>query len=118
MPPSLWRLHWGLSTLPYLLTIWIFAGAWLVINSALWFGRGPHTDPYPYIVANLFLLLLAGVNALAGAIASLLVAATRSDSMATALAGHMQENTMAIKELTDQNARLVELLLEQLTLDD
>lgn len=50
----------------------------MLTNSVLALG-GPHGfDPYPYILLNLFLSMMAGVQA-----AALLIAAKRSDSIAS-----------------------------------
>lgn len=66
-------------------------------------------DPYPYILLNLFLSMLAGLQ---GAI--LLIAAKRQDAIAAALAQHDYETNLAarreIEELMDINRRQLELL--------
>jgi uncharacterized membrane protein len=67
---------------------------WAVVNSLFWLGgtNGKHGfDPYPYILLNLFLSMVAGLQ---GAI--LLIAAKRSDQIASQLAQHDYE--------TDQKA--------------
>ena len=51
-------------------------------------------DPYPYILLNLFLSMLAGVQA-----AALLIAAKRSDAIASEIAVHTEKNTDEIKAL-------------------
>jgi uncharacterized membrane protein len=78
---------------------WGFVGSfiavmvvWAIINSttAGW-------DPYPFILLNLFLSMLAGLQ---GAI--LLIAAKRQDGIAAALAQHdYQTNVAAKKELEE-----------------
>lgn len=74
---------------------WIFVGSflvfmavWAVINVALvaW-------DPYPFILLNLLLSMLAGLQ---GAI--LLIAAKRQDAIAAALAQHDYETNLAAKQ--------------------
>ncbi|MGW9630110.1 DUF1003 domain-containing protein [Agromyces sp. NPDC055520] len=64
-----------------------FMAAWGVINitDAAW-------DPYPFILLNLFLSMLAGLQ---GAI--LLIAAKRQDAIAAALAQHDYETNLAAK---------------------
>jgi uncharacterized membrane protein len=72
----------------------VIMALWAVINSIFWLGgtNGKHGfDPYPYILLNLFLSIVAGLQ---GAI--LLIAAKRSDQIASQLAEHDYE--------TDQNA--------------
>lgn len=74
---------------------WVFIGSfiafmivWALVNT-LAFGW----DPYPFILLNLFLSMLAGLQ---GAI--LLIAAKRQDAIAAALAQHDYETNLAAKE--------------------
>ena len=84
----------------------LFMLAWAVINltAAAW-------DPYPYILLNLFLSMLAGLQ---GAI--LLIAAKRQDAIAAALAQHDYETNLAakheIEELMEINRLQLALLRE------
>jgi uncharacterized membrane protein len=94
--------------------------AWAVLNSVFWFGgtNGKHGfDPYPYILLNLFLSMVAGLQ---GAI--LLIAAKRSDQIASQLAEHDYETDQrAFARIEAVHSRLEELasannkLLEQNT---
>lgn len=90
---------------------WAFVGAfiaamlaWAVLN-----GSPGAWDPYPFILLNLFLSMLAGLQ---GAI--LLIAAKRQDAIAAALAEHDYETNLAakreIEELMEINRRQLELL--------
>ena len=86
---------------------WVFVGCffavmvlWAVANSVFYVGgtHGKHGfDPYPYILLNLFLSMLAGVQA-----AALLIASKRQDAITSALALHehdlLTENTRITKE--------------------
>ncbi|MET0934020.1 MAG: DUF1003 domain-containing protein [Mycetocola sp.] len=72
---------------------------WALINS---FESG--WDPYPFILLNLFLSMLAGLQ---GAV--LLIAAKRQDAISAALAHHDYETDQAAK---DEIEHLVELSLE------
>lgn len=72
-----------------------FMGLWAIANT-LWL----HWDEYPYILLNLFLSMLAGLQ---GAI--LLIAAKRQDAISAALAQHDFDTNVAAK--TD-----IETLLE------
>ncbi|ELT46020.1 hypothetical protein G205_00779 [Arthrobacter nitrophenolicus] len=95
---------------------WTFVGifvafmvAWAVINSyAL---AADAWDPYPYILLNLFLSMLAGLQ---GAI--LLIAAKRQDAIAAAMARHDYETDVQseseIERLTAINNEQLELLNE------
>ena len=78
--------------------------AWAIANSAFYFGgkHGRHGfDPYPYILLNLFLSMMAGVQA-----AALLIAAKRSDAIASEIALHTERNTEDIKRLVSENTAL------------
>lgn len=82
----------------------IFMMVWAAINTtaAVW-------DPYPFILLNLFLSMLAGLQ---GAI--LLIAARRQDQIAAALAQHDLETNLAakreIEELMAINRAQLEIL--------
>ena len=58
-------------------------------------------DPYPYILLNLFLSMMAGVQA-----AALLIAAKRADSISSEVALHTANNTDDIKKLVQENTIL------------
>lgn len=77
---------------------------WAVANSIFYLGgkSGEHGfDPYPYILLNLFLSMLAGVQA-----AALLIAAKRSDAVASEIALHTEKNTEDLKGLLAANTAL------------
>jgi uncharacterized membrane protein len=77
---------------------------WAVVNSVFYLGasHGKHGfDPYPYILLNLFLSMLAGVQA-----AALLIAAKRADSVSSEIAIHTERNTDDIKTLIEENTAL------------
>jgi uncharacterized membrane protein len=79
---------------------------WAVLNSAFYFGgqHGKHGfDPYPYILLNLFLSMLAGVQA-----AALLIAAKRADAISSEIAIHTEKNTDDLKDLVNANTTLTE----------
>ena len=84
---------------------------WAVLNSAFYFGgkHGKHGfDPYPYILLNLFLSMLAGVQA-----AALLIAAKRSDGISSEIAIHTEKNTDDLKGLLQTNTELTEEVKRQ-----
>jgi len=115
---------------------WMFVGifilamaAWAIANSVFWLGgtNGKHGfDPYPYILLNLFLSMVAGLQ---GAI--LLIAAKRSDQIASQLAEHdyntdqqafarieavhdrLEELATSNRTLLEQNTRILEGLLHR-----
>jgi uncharacterized membrane protein len=79
---------------------------WAVANSIFYLGgtNGRHGfDPYPYILLNLFLSMLAGVQA-----AALLIAAKRADAVASEIAVHTEKNTDDLKDLVNENTALTE----------
>ena len=79
---------------------------WAVLNSIFYLGgsHGKHGfDPYPYILLNLFLSMLAGVQA-----AALLIAAKRSDAIASEIAVHTEKNTEDLKALVNDNTTLTD----------
>ena len=78
--------------------------AWALVNTLLFEHVLHHKafDPYPYILLNLFLSMMAGVQA-----AALLIAAKRSDAIASEIAIHTEHNTEDIKSLISQNIELI-----------
>jgi uncharacterized membrane protein len=77
---------------------------WAILNSIFYFGgqHGKHGfDPYPYILLNLFLSMLAGVQA-----AALLIAAKRADAISSEIAIHTEQNTDDLKGLMAENTAL------------
>ena len=82
--------------------------AWAIVNSIFFFGgtNGKHGfDPYPYILLNLFLAMVAGLQ---GAI--LLIAAKRSDQIASQLATHdFETDTHAFERIEAVHTRLQEM---------
>ena len=93
------KMRGALGTWAFLLTL---AGAmlvWIITN-----GLGGH-DPMPYILLNLCLSTLAGVQA-----AVLLIAAKRSDEVAAATALHTLDNTEQLRQLIEQNTELTRMI--------
>lgn len=79
---------------------------WAIANSVFYLGgqHGKHGfDPYPYILLNLFLSMLAGVQA-----AALLIAAKRADAISSEIAVHTERNTDDLKGLVAENTSLTE----------
>ena len=94
--------------------VFVFFGvmiAWAIVNSVFYFGgqHGKHGfDPYPYILLNLFLSMLAGVQA-----AALLIAAKRADAVSSEIAVHTEKNTEDLKSLLSENTALTEQVKRQ-----
>lgn len=89
--------------------------AWAVINTLVLERVLHHKafDPYPYILLNLFLSMLAGVQA-----AALLIAAKRSDAISSEIAIHTEHNTDDIKTLIQENTVLISQMKENTDLLD
>jgi uncharacterized membrane protein len=77
--------------------------AWALVNTLLLQRVLHHKafDPYPYILLNLFLSMMAGVQA-----AALLIAAKRADAISSEVALHTANNTDDIKKLVQENTQL------------
>jgi uncharacterized membrane protein len=78
--------------------------AWATLNTFVLPKALHHKtfDPYPDKLMNLFLSMLAGVQA-----AALLRAAKRADAISSEIALHTEENTDDIKALLRENTELV-----------
>jgi uncharacterized membrane protein len=76
-----------------------FMAAWAVLNVAILRSRG--FDPYPFILLNLLLSTMAGLQA-----AALLIAAKRADAVSAEVALHTEKTADQIKELLEQNTTL------------
>ena len=90
---------------PFVFAFFAVMIAWALTNTVL-FQRILHHrafDPYPYILLNLFLSMMAGVQA-----AALLIAAKRADSIASEVAVHTAANTDDIKVLLKENTELTQ----------
>jgi uncharacterized membrane protein len=98
------RMRNVMGSWPFVFAFFMVMIIWAVVNSAFYLGgtNGKHGfDPYPYILLNLFLSMLAGVQA-----AALLIAAKRADSISSEIALHTERNTDDIKALVGENTEL------------
>ena len=88
---------------PFVFSFFAVMIAWAIINTLLFEHILHHKafDPYPYILLNLFLSMLAGVQA-----AALLIAAKRADAISSEVALHTSNNTDDIKTLIAENTTL------------
>jgi uncharacterized membrane protein len=99
------RVRDGMGSWPF---VFVFLGSmavWAFVNTILKIGASDGKkgfDPYPYILLNLFLSMVAGLQ---GAI--LLIAAKRADSISSELALHTFDNTEADAKLLSENTELV-----------
>lgn len=100
------RMRNIMGSWPFVFAFFAVMIMWAVVNSILYLGgsNGKHGfDPYPYILLNLFLSMLAGVQA-----AALLIAAKRSDAIASEIAIHTEKNTDDLKALVTENTELTQ----------
>ncbi|HXY44817.1 MAG TPA: DUF1003 domain-containing protein [Acidimicrobiales bacterium] len=88
---------------PFVFAFFAIMILWAVINTFVLERVLHHKafDPYPYILLNLFLSMLAGVQA-----AALLIAAKRADAISSEIALHTEHNTDDIKTLLAENTAL------------
>lgn len=99
----------GMGSWKFVFAFFAFMIAWALVNSVFHLGGGNGYDPYPYILLNLFLSMLAGIQA-----AALLIAAKRADQIASEIAVHTEKNTDDLKILLQQNTELT-LAIQRLT---
>lgn len=84
-------MHKSMGSWPFVFGALVFLAGWMT-------GNGRHGfDPYPFILLNLLLSCLA---ALQGAI--LLIAANRSDQIASELAQHDYETNITARQLLEK----------------
>ena len=78
---------------------------WALVNVVVFHDILHHKafDPYPFILLNLFLSMLAGVQA-----AALLIAAKRADAIASEVALHTEKNTDELMQLMAENTALTQ----------
>jgi len=95
----------GMGSWPFVITFLIAMVLWAIVNTFL-IARllhGHPFDPYPYILLNLMLSTMAGLQA-----AILLIAAKRADQVAAEQALHHLELSQETKQLLEQNTALTQ----------
>ena len=97
------RMRNMMGSWPFVFSFFAVMIAWAIVNTVLLQRVVHHKafDPYPYILLNLFLSMLAGVQA-----AALLIAAKRADGISSEVALHTSHNTDEIKKLITENTEL------------
>lgn len=88
------KMRNGMGSWPFVFWFLTFMAVWAFANTQLSVGKPGGFDPYPYILLNLGLSMIAGLQ---GAI--LLIAAKRSDQISSELAMHTFENTEKLTAL-------------------
>ena len=76
---------------------------WMFVNTGLHIGGKQGFDRYPYVLLNLILSTMAGLQA-----AALLIAAKRADQVSSEVAIHTETNTDDLKTLLAKNIELTE----------
>lgn len=97
------RMRNTMGSWTFIFTFFAVMIAWALVNTVLFEHILHHKafDPYPYILLNLFLSMMAGVQA-----AALLIAAKRADAISSEVALHTSGNTDDIKTLIQENTEL------------
>jgi uncharacterized membrane protein len=93
----------AMGSWPFVFIFFAVIIGWAILNTLL-LSRALHHkafDPYPYILLNLFLSMVAGVQA-----AFLLIAAKRTDAISSEIAIHTERNTDDIKRLIAENTAI------------
>ena|SRR3989442_9085285 len=88
----------GMGSWTFVFVFLIFMSLWALLNSLLHIGGTKGFDPYPYILLNLLLSTMAGLQA-----AALLIAAKRADQIASEIAVHTENNTDDLKAMVQLN---------------
>ena len=97
------RMRNMMGSWPFVFSFFGIMALWMIVNTVFLqhILSGKAFDPYPYILLNLFLSMLAGVQA-----AALLIAAKRADAISSKIAIHTEHNTDDIKTLIAENTAL------------
>jgi len=107
------RLRNGMGSWSFVFAFVLFMACWALLNTV---ASLHHWDKYPFILLNLFLSMLAGLQ---GAI--LLIAARRADGISAAMAEHDYKTNVTAKkeieklmEINERQLELIELLRTEL----
>jgi len=98
----------SMGSWPFVFGFLCAMGIWAVINTGLHVGGSSGKagfDPYPYILLNLMLSTLAGLQ---GAI--LLIAAKRQDQISSDLANHDYHIDLKAERLLEENTELTKAI--------
>jgi uncharacterized membrane protein len=109
------RMRDAMGSWPFVFAFFGVMILWALTNTVLIERILHHKafDPYPYILLNLFLSMMAGVQA-----AALLIAAKRADGISSEVAMHTANNTEDIKQLVAENTALTSEVKRQTDLLD
>jgi uncharacterized membrane protein len=104
------RMRNGMGSWLFVFSFLLVMAFWMVLNSIVKLGHPLSSgtagfDPYPYILLNLVLSTLAGLQA-----AALLIAAKRADALSSEVAVHTLNNTEADRKLLQENTDLTRVV--------
>jgi len=104
------RMRNGMGSWSFVFMFLLAMAVWVVLNSVLKLGHPLSSgtagfDPYPYILLNLILSTMAGLQA-----AALLIAAKRADAISSEIAVHTLQNTEADRALLVENTDLTRVV--------
>lgn len=104
------RMRNGMGSWTFVFVFLSLMALWFVVNSVLKLGHPLSSgdqgfDPYPYILLNLILSTMAGMQA-----AALLIAAKRADAIASEIALHTLQNTESDRALLEENTDLTRVV--------
>lgn len=97
----------GMGSWKFIFGFLAFMGAWVLWNIIAIYGLG--FDPYPFILLNLGLSTLAGLQ---GGI--LLISAKRADAVSAALAQHDRETVAELVKINETQTRILEAVRDHL----
>jgi len=95
------HMRHGMGSWPFVFGFVVFMTAWMFVNS----NTNHPFDAYPFILLNLMLSTLAGLQ---GAI--LLIAAKRADRISAELAKYHLEVSEATKQMLEEHRQMLERL--------
>ena len=100
----------GMGSWSFVFLFLIVMAFWMILNSVFKLGHPVSSgskgfDPYPYILLNLVLSTMAGLQA-----AALLIAAKRADAISSEIALHTLKNTEADRTLLQENTELTRVV--------
>jgi uncharacterized membrane protein len=96
----------GMGSWVFIFSFLGFMGLWMTANVVAWCF---HWDEYPYILLNLMLSTLAGLQ---GGI--ILIASKRQDAVNARLAEHDREEVKALRAINEAQTHLLEALRDHL----
>src|SRR4051812_5255669 len=88
------KMRNGMGSWKFVMSFIVFMALWAILNTV---GAFHHWDHYPFILLNLFLSMLAGLQ---GAI--LLIAAKRQDAISASMAKHDYETNVRAKKEVEE----------------